>query len=174
MKKLSLFLLLLIGTFAYSQIYPITIYNFSTHNVNYRLVGTNDNTQPIDCQPIVEGYSATPLTPSNSVSYNQYNTSHLGNPPIYEWNVISDAISIPSQVYNVSAGAVIPSIITHTTTWQSIDLKFDNGEFLQLGRFCGFVDYNQGAFSGSTPSNITATWNYIGTPGNGNVIVFIN
>ncbi|PIF46970.1 hypothetical protein CLU96_4016 [Chryseobacterium sp. 52] len=170
MKNISLFLLLLIGTFAYAQSGSITIYNFSAHSVSYRLVGTNDNSYPIDCQPIVEGTPATSLAPSAMVAYSQYNTSHLVNPPINQWAVISDAIGIPSQTYNVSGGLTIGTAITSITSWQSINMNFSNGEFLQLGRDCGYVDSHHGAFNGSTPSGTTATWNYLGN----NVVVFIN
>ncbi|KXH85371.1 hypothetical protein [Chryseobacterium kwangjuense] len=170
MKNISLFLLLLIGTFAYAQSGNMTIYNFSTQSVTYRLVGTNDNSQPIDCQPILEGYPAVSLAPASTVTYTQYNTSHLVAPPINQWNVISDAIGIPGQTYNVSAGVTIPSVITSPTSWQSLDLNFANGEYMQLGRDCGYVNSHHGAFNGSTPSGITATWNYLGN----NVVVFIN
>ncbi|MCT2561482.1 hypothetical protein [Chryseobacterium herbae] len=170
MKNISLFLLLLIGTFAYAQSGTMTIYNFSTQSLSYRLVGTNDNSQPIDCQPIVEGTPAALLAPSNTVTYSQYNTSHLVNPPINQWAVISDAIGIPGQTYNVSGGVTIGTAITSLTSWQSITMNFANGEYLQLGRDCGYVNSHHGAFNGSTPSGITATWNYLGN----NVVVFIN
>ncbi|MCS3531860.1 hypothetical protein [Chryseobacterium sp. JUb7] len=178
MKKISLFLLLLIGTIAYAQSGTMTIYNFSSQSVNLRLVGTNDNTQPIDCQPIVQGISATPLPPSSMVTYSQYNTSHtpvpITAPHINEWAVISEAIGIPGQTYNTSAGVMISPAITNVTSWQSIDLNFANGEFLQLGRDCGFVNSGNGGFNDSTPTGITATWNYVGNPTSGNVVVFIN
>ncbi|AZA51771.1 hypothetical protein [Chryseobacterium sp. G0201] len=178
MKNISLFLLLLIGTFAYAQIGTMTIYNFSSQPVKYRLVGTNDNSYPIDCQPIVEGSSASFLAPASTVIYSQYNSSHLPvpstAPAINQWAVISDAIGIPGQTYNVSGGTTIPPVITSITSWQSIDLQFANGEHIHLGRDCGFVSSNNGAFSGSTPSNIHATWNYVGASTSGNVVVFIN
>lgn len=170
MKNISLFLLLLIGTLTYSQIGSMTIYNFSTQSVTYNLIGTNDNSYPIDCQPIVEGNSATALPPSSTVVYSQYNSSHLVTPAINQWAVISDAINIPSQTYNVSAGVTVPSVISTPTSWQSLRLTFSNGEMIHLGRDCGYVDSHHGAFSGSTPSGITATWNYLGN----NVVVFIN
>lgn len=170
MKNISLFLLLLIGTLAYAQTGSMTIYNFSIHSVSYNLIGTNDNSYPIDCQPIVEGNSATSLAPASTVVYSQYNTSHLVTPAINQWAVISDAIGIPSQTYNVSAGITVPPVITTPTSWQSLRLNFSNGEMIHLGRDCGYVDSNHGAFAGSTVSGITATWNYLGN----NVVVFIN
>lgn len=178
MKKISLFLLFLVGTFAYAQIGSMTIYNFSAHSVSYRLVGTNDNTQPIDCQPIVAGSSASPLLPASTVTYSQYNTSHtptpLTAPHINEWNVISDAVGIPGQTYNTSAGITISPVITSVTSWQSIDLYFANGEYTQLGRDCGYVSSGGGGFNTTLPSGITVTWNYIGPAANGNVVVFIS
>ncbi|SFN10354.1 hypothetical protein SAMN05421594_1035 [Chryseobacterium oleae] len=170
MKNISAFLLLLIGTFAYAQMGSMTIYNFSTQSVTYRLVGTNDNSQPIDCQPIVEGSPAFSLAPAAMVAYPQYNTSYLSTPPINQWAVISEAIGIPGQTYNVSGGIAIGTAITSITSWQSIDLNFANGEHIQLGRDCGYVNSHHGAFNGSTASGITATWNYLGN----NVVVFIN
>lgn len=170
MKNISSFLLFLIGTFAYAQMGSMTIYNFSTQSVSYNLMGTNDNSFPMDCQPIVEGNSATPLAPSSTVVYSQYNTSHLVNPPINQWAVISEAIGIPGQTYNVSAGVTIPPVITTPTSWQSLRLTFSNGETIHLARDCGYVDSHHGAFNESTASGITATWNYLGN----NVVVFIN
>lgn len=170
MKKLSIFLLLLIGTLAFAQAGSITIYNFSAHSMQYRLVGTNDNSQPIDCQPILDGSSATALLPSNFVVYSQYNSSQLNNPAINSWSVISDAIGIPSQTYNVAGGVFVPTAVSNGTSWQSLNINFSNGEFMQLARDCGFVNSGGGAFNQSTPSGITGTWNYIGN----NVIVFIN
>ena len=170
MKNISLFLLLLIGTFAYAQMGSITIYNFSTQSTTYRLVGTNDNSQPIDCQPIVEGYPAFPLAPSAMVTYSQYNSSHLVTPPINQWAVISEAIGIPGQTYNVSGGVAIGTPITSITSWQSLDFSFANGEYIQVGRDCGYVNSHNGGFSGTTASGINVTWNYLGN----NVVVFIN
>ncbi|MFP3592664.1 hypothetical protein [Chryseobacterium sp. SIMBA_038] len=178
MKNISLFLLLLIGTFAYAQTGSMTIYNFSSQPIKYRILGTNDYNYTMDCHPLVEGLSAAALSPASTVVYSQYNSSHLPipstAPPINQWTVDSDSIGIPSQTYNVSGGVTIPAAITSITSWQSIDLQFGNGEHIYLGRDCGYVSSNNGAFSGSTPSNIHATWNYVGPSTSGNVVIFIN
>ncbi|MCS3531862.1 hypothetical protein [Chryseobacterium sp. JUb7] len=168
MKKISLFLLLLIGTIAYAQAGAITIYNFSAYNVTYRLVGSQLNAFNIDCQPVVTGYPVAPLAPSSSVTYPTYNSSYLQTPAINEWYVISDENSIPSQNYNVSTGATIPPQLSNLTAWHTIDLNFSNGGFINLGVHCG--GGGTGIFSGATTGNITATWNALGN----NVIVFIN
>lgn len=168
MKKISLFLLLLIGALAYAQTGTMTIYNFSAYSVSYRLVGSQLNSFPIDCQPVVTGYSATALAPSSTVTYPLYNTSHLQNPPINEWNVISEAIGIPSQTYNVAGGTTINPPITTVTAWHALYLNFSNGGFINVGIHCG--GGGTGIFSGSTTGPITATWNVLGN----NVVVFIN
>lgn len=168
MKKISFFLLLLIGTLAYAQTGTMTIYNFSSSTVSYRLVGSQLNALQIDCQPVVTGYSATSLAPSSTVTYPSYNTSHLQSPAINEWNVISEEIGIPSQTYNVAGGATINPPISTLTAWHTIDLNFPNGGYINLGIHCGGA--GTGIFSGSTTGNITATWNMLGN----NVVVFIN
>lgn len=168
MKKVSLFLLLLIGAFSYAQSGTMTIYNFSAYNVTYRLIGSDITSFNIDCQPVVTGFSATPLAPSSTVTYPLYNNSHLQNPAINQWNVISEEIGIPSQTYNVAGGAVIPAQIVNTTYWHSLDLNFSNGGFINVGVHCG--GGGTGIFSGTTTGNITASWNVLGN----NVVVFIN
>lgn len=168
MKKISLFLLLLIGTITYAQTGTITIYNFSAYSITYRLVGSQLNAYNIDCQPVVRGQSAVPLAPASSVIYSAYNSSHLQNPAINEWYVISDENSIPSQNYNVSAGVTIPSQLSNLTSWHTIDLNFSNGGFINLGVHCG--GGGTGIFTGTTTGNITASWNSLGN----NVVIFIN
>lgn len=157
MKKNILFLLLLIGAFAYSQVGSMNIFNFSTSDVSFKLVSSNNNNGSQDCVPVISNENYVTLTSGSVVAYSQCNTSHLQIPAINQWHVISNAIGTPSQNYNVSSGTLIPSLITNLTTWQSIDMNLSNGEHIGLGKHCGSPG---GIFSGGT--SVSATWTYSG------------
>lgn len=159
MKKITLFLLLLMGAFTYCQVGSMNIFNFSGYDISFKVTGFDKNTEAQDCQPVIANETYVTLTSGSVVTYDQYNTSHLQNPVISQWYVIADITGSYVQHYNLLSGAPIPVSITNLTKWQFIDIKVSNGENIWLGRNCGTAP-NGGIFSGG--ASVSATWTYSG------------
>lgn len=167
-KQITLFFLLLNLAFAYSQTNSIQVLNFSTQNIQFRLIGTDISEYPIDCQPVIEATEFTNLGISQSVTYSQYNTSHLASPSIYTWRVIADAVGGGNYTANPSLGISIPTTISDLTEWRAINISVNGGaSYFDIGKHCGGVG---GVFTSPAGSPVTATWNQLA---NGNIIIFI-
>jgi hypothetical protein len=168
-KHIILFFLLMNTVLAYSQTNTIQILNFSSQNIQFKLIGADVSEYDLDCQPVIQmtGFTALPI--GQSVIYSQYNTSHLVTPPIYTWHVIADSVGGGDYVANPSLGTTIPAVTSDVTEWRAIQISVNGGTtFFDIGRHCGGVG---GIFTSPAGSPVTATWN---TLANGNVVIFVN
>ncbi|WP_223607811.1 hypothetical protein [Chryseobacterium sp. OSA05B] len=164
MRKILPLLLVLLAVIIKAQQYPLVVYNFSPVAVTkLKIKVTDPTTWRYDCHPIASGETSGLIQPGTTVTYDLMNTSATKTPPINQWDIMSHYIGIPDAIYNVSAGATIPTAISSIINWQSITIVFANGETIDLGRGCtepGTPTYN----SGATPSGRIATTNTLVTP----------
>ncbi|MFP3597500.1 hypothetical protein [Chryseobacterium sp. SIMBA_029] len=164
MKKTALFIFMLITSMMYSQTNSIQIINFSPYNVKFTLQGNDKVAPTIDCVPWVYNQDPIALSPGQSITYSQYNSTHLTALPINAWKVYApDGTHI---TYDLTTGMSVPTAISGTTSWALINIFTPAGEQLQLGRSC---TGNDGPYTTPPGSSITATWNTL----NGNVLVVI-
>lgn len=172
MRKILPLLLVLLAVIIKAQQYPLVVYNFSPVAVTkLKIKATDPTTWTQDCHPIVSGETAGPMLPGTTVTYDLLNTSATKTPPINQWDAMSHYIGIPDAIYNVNAGATLPSALTSIINWQSIIIEFANGETIDLGRGCvqpGTPTFN----SGPTPSGRTAATNTLLSPAQQIVTIF--
>lgn len=172
MRKILPLFLVFLAVIIKAQQYPLVVYNFSPATVTkMKIKVTDPTTWPQDCHPIVSGETAGPMLPGTTVTYDLLNNSATKTPPINQWDAMSYYIGIPDAIYNVNAGASIPSAITSIINWQSITIEFANGEYIELGRGCvqpGTPTFN----SGPTPSGRTASTNTLVTPAQQVITIF--
>lgn len=172
MRKLLPLLLVLLAVLIKAQQYPLIVYNFSPVAVaKLKISVTDPTTWQSDCHPIAYGETAGPILPGTTVTYDLMGTSATKTPPINQWDIMSHYIGIPDAIYNVNAGASIPTAITSIINWQSITIIFANGESIDVGRGCvppGTPTFN----SGPTPSGRIASTNTLATPAQQVITIF--
>ncbi|MFP3597502.1 hypothetical protein [Chryseobacterium sp. SIMBA_029] len=165
MKRIALLIFLSIASLALSQTNTIQIINFTPNNIQFRLAGRG-NQLVMDCQPLITAQGYTTLNSGQSVTYTQYNTAQLVNPPIYTWDVIAEAVGGTSYTANPSTGNIIPAFVSNVSRWGVLDIISPAGDYYRLEKAC---EVPGGVFSTPPGATVTASWSELG----GNVLVVI-
>jgi len=127
MKKILFSFAIILGVSLSAQ-GTIHIFNYTTYELTNTLGAYSSSSG--GCYPNVSGTN-NPLPPGGSVSYTNFNTSHMSTPPINYWTIYNGT-GAPS---NQTPPSPILGVLSGVTTWQSnkFSLRYTSGSSVPYG-----------------------------------------